>query len=420
MLVAQRAPGCFATHPVSRQCGTLELAAATLGGVEWPGRREHVELLASAHGLVEELAHLSGRLIHGDTHHVVHTDFAARAAMLGRQLEACVALVEKDLYGPAFGLLRTALEQCCVDQLLFLGRRFLQVFTNVDEATWESWQAARERGDEWTRDIANWERLPRSGQVRIERIGLKSKDESDQQLSIFYFLLKDYMPLLGPPELQVRLDDGLVSLESRQEQAQENRDLYKRYLAWPAVKENLRINGMASGEELDRLQIHYRFLSAFAHPTSHTDELIYGRNHTARRYDHYSSELSLLYICALGAWEVRSFLAMTDQPPRVDVSDRAGVEHVVAIATDASSHLWFVWGQPHSYDRFVAANHASFAAHAGKLERQSVRPPEDLEPGDVGYYADPLNRLIRMHSSANELLGFTYISPWSRPDALFR
>jgi hypothetical protein len=43
--------------------------------------------------------------------------------------------------------------------------------------------------------------------------------------------------------------------------------------------------------------------------------------------------------------------------------------------------------------------------------------PEDLADEEVLYYADPLKRIVGLHSQATELFGFPYTSPWPRSDA---
>jgi hypothetical protein len=48
------------------------------------------------------------------------------------------------------------------------------------------------------------------------------------------------------------------------------------------------------------------------------------------------------------------------------------------------------------------------------------RNPNSLTDDEVLYYANPLRRIIDLHWHQEELLGFTYISPWPRADAMMR
>ena len=43
-----------------------------------------------------------------------------------------------------------------------------------------------------------------------------------------------------------------------------------------------------------------------------------------------------------------------------------------------------------------------------------------LKASQIRYYRNPLHRLIRMHASFQELIGFAYRSPWPRQDGGFR
>ena len=76
---------------------------------------------------------MPGSLLHGEVHHFIHTEFAERARSLGLYLSAAMALIRQDSYGPALALIRISLEHRLVDSLIFLGRRYVQVFQDVDE-----------------------------------------------------------------------------------------------------------------------------------------------------------------------------------------------------------------------------------------------------------------------------------------------
>lgn len=89
----------------------------------WPGNAEHAELVSAAETLVSRLDDIPMRLRHGDAMDMFHEDAAGRCQVFGVTLRAALALTFQDVYGPAFALLRTALEQSLVDKLVFLGRR---------------------------------------------------------------------------------------------------------------------------------------------------------------------------------------------------------------------------------------------------------------------------------------------------------
>jgi hypothetical protein len=389
--------------------------------VTWSGDDEHSALLAAAAKLLDNLEGLESRFVVGDVQHLIHNEFARRTRLLGNQLRAAMSLVRQDLYPAAFGLLRSAMEQVYVDLLMFMGRRFHQRYLRVSDELWEKWNADREAGEAWTADIVSWERTPRNGNVLIVREGLRSSND-DAVLSIFYFLLDQYSPWMGPPEIQTLFDDGFGDVDSQVRAAQENRAMYRQYLSWGGVKANLSANNLASEEDVRMLEVHYRFLSAFVHPIAHVTDCVYGRNSPWPRYDHFASELALLYVNVFASLELASFLRMSQERPVLELSDWAEVETSLNVSVGLTEHLWWPGGHPHAYDRWQAGNKLAFRAFHNGEELTGGRPgPEELRDSEVPYYANPIVRLVEMHRSARELTtGFAYLSPWEREDARWR
>jgi hypothetical protein len=66
---------------------------------------------------------------------------------------------------------------------------------------------------------------------------------------------------------------------------------------------------------MTRIDVHHRFLSSYVHPISDRQAATYGRNQPWPRYDHYSSELIMLYAITLAVREIRSFIAMCGMKP---------------------------------------------------------------------------------------------------------
>ncbi|UVS81439.1 hypothetical protein [Actinokineospora sp. UTMC 2448] len=369
--------------------------------------------------MIDELSGLQPRLMHrNDTSHAQHTDFANRAKSLANYLDAGLTLTKQDLYGPAFATLRTALEHVSVDYLAFLGQRYVQLIDQVDEATWAQWQERRATG-QWPH-VIGWTRT-KKGRVTITFEGLRS-DSDDYIISIYYFLLNQYQPNLGPPSIQQWFNDGLSDADSARTHAEENELIYRTYLTWRSIKENLLSNGFYDEAGLKQLDVHYRFLSMFTHPLTDTTRTIYGRN-TFRvpSYDHYSSELCLLYIITLATLELRRFKEATERPPQVDI---AGWAHTESLCNQAWNHivyLWFPGHEPHHYDYIQAANHHVWRNFRSTSTHVPPQDPRSILAEDVNYYRDPLTRLIALHQDFHELTtGLAYRSPWPRPDARYR
>ena len=194
--------------------------------------------------------------------------------------------------------------------------------------------------------------------------------------------------------------------------------MYEEYLRWSSVKASLLANGFSDDSTLRKLDVHYRFLSAFVHPYTNVAPLLYGRNTWDwPAYDHYSSELILLYIVVFAVEELRALEAMTRRRPTVQLEGWGSISAKCDEAWQASSHLWFPGQEPHAYDRHRESNSRGFRAHLEDMD-EVVVDPATLSADDVRYYAHPLLRLVAMHMSVSELFtNLTYNSPWPRVDA---
>lgn len=385
---------------------------------------EHAALLQTANTVVVDLHGFQGRLRPGRVAHFQHDVFAERALSLAIYLSSALRLAKADEYISTYAVLRAALEHHLMDRLLFVGNRYTQQYTDVKRAEYERLERDRQQGRPGTEDILRVTYV--SGTMSVVRSGLHVRDASGargrQTLSLYYFLLDQFDPFVGTPDEQQHLSRGFTSVEDRIRHAEEQRGMYMRQLRWPGIKVNLRENRLCSEETLRRFEVHYRFLSAFVHPLPAGYDLVYGRNRPtgAPRYDHYASELALLYINKLAAAELKFLKRMAARTPRVRLDDWATVEENIRAADAAAAHLWFPGvDEPHAFDRVEEAN--SRGMRGGRLIPRDRRPaPEDLTPHRVRYYRNPLRRLIKMHESFQELTGFGYTSPWPRDDACFR
>jgi hypothetical protein len=392
--------------------------------MRWADHDEHAALFDLGEAAVQQLTRAPGDLQTGEVHHWQHTVMAHRVASLGRHLDAVLMLTLRDYYGPALALTRTSLEHVAIDQLVFLADKYVQEVTGVTDEVWDQWQKARDAGEDWTQDITTWDRPKNKDKAVLVREGIPVRSESGETeylLSYFYRLMENYRPFAPRPNDVERLDNGLDDLDVTRRHAAANKADYQLHLRWPSIKRNLQLNGLADEFALEQLETHYRFLSAFTHPITDTRGLLYGRNEwSIPRYDHYSSELCLLYVIVLASWELQNFTDMSRRPPTVTLAHADEVETLQDSLRRASAHFWFVGGTPHAYDRFQARNQASWKAHRA-AGREGPVPRVDVADDDIGYYTNPLERLVDMHGSTWEYsTGFGYESPWPREDARFR
>jgi hypothetical protein len=391
------------------------LNVAVLG--EGQLEHEHGPLLEAAGTLLSELRGFRERFMQHDVEYHQHRVYADRGRALLRQFEAALMLLRAHLYAPAFDVLRVALEQMVFDRLLFLASRFRQVIENVPDDEWNSWWTAWEKKEPGTERITDMRR--KGNVVTVEQLGLHSSDPSaaDQVLSVYFFRLRDYDPFVGSPNEQSRLASYFRDEERAREYARRQRNFYHRELRWQQMLDNLVFNGLNVEEETFRLNVHYRFLSAFVHPITDQHDLLYGRQwENTAAYDHYTSELALLYTIVIACTELTGLLAGIARPPAVSIQGADELTATIDEARRRASHLWFVGDPPHIYDRIYEANHRLWDTTPSGPQRA----PDQLTDDEVRYYRNPLQRLIKLHQSTNELMGYSYRSPWHRPDAISR
>jgi hypothetical protein len=351
---------------------------------------------------------------------------ADRVRGLGSHLAGAVRLIDEFRYESALALIRTALEHVVVDWLVFSGKTYVRRYRRVTEETWAQWQADRAAGAEWTRTIKDWTRY-RSGDVRIVHEGLFSEPNEQgerQQISIYYFLLEQYQPAMGPPSQQV--DDSLIGRDELRQLADENRALWEVYLTWMSLLRNLQENTLVDEDDAGRLAAHYGFLSGYAHPVADQRRATYGpqANFNWPQYDHYSSELVLLYAIALGVLEARNFLESVAGWRGLSIADLDQVTPALDGAEALIGYFWFLGSKPHAYDIWKAHSEAILRmlrdGMVTAVTTSGELPPEP-EPRDVPYPRDPLRRLIDMHSDSGGMMSAQpYMSPWPRRDAQFR
>jgi hypothetical protein len=371
---------------------------------------QSAELLGLARQVVDVMAALDVRLVPGESSFLPHTEHASRARDVGMYLDAALELVERTMLPQAFAMLRSALECWALDATILVGDRYVQ----------ETGIVTREAADDlvarW-RD-GNYADIPdepevvdaRNGAVRVRlvRQGLRSNDDNPTILHPLYFEVRNYDPFFGNPDEQDDYaDSGLFS--PSHDLAIHHRQLHNTWLRWSSLVQSLLVNDLVPERHIPHLRVHYRYLSAFTH--GHRAALdaatgVAGRSRGLTR--HVVHELAVGYVCVIGARYLDAFLAMADRPPAVGIDRRDDLGDLVARATRATHHLWFLTDTPQAYD--LGQELVGRAGEAGTFVRID---PASVAENEIRYYRDPLKRLLGMHESTTELsTGFSYMSPY--------
>ena len=382
---------------------------------------DHGALPGHAERLVERLERLHWQFNQGRVAHHQHSEFADRSALLAHQLRAAMALSDSGYYAPAFVAIRTALEHHLVDRLLFLANRYLQVYPirKANVGAEESRLAALKLGSR--PDIGRW--WIDNGKMNVVVRGLYPTGSLGRgwTLSPYYFVIDQYDPFTGRAKNVHQLAGAFRPIAERRESAEEARSLWDSLFKYEKVRRNLLLNRLITSRQALQLDVHYAFLSAFAHSIKRAHELAYGRDasRTARTRDHYSSELVLLYVTTLASEELAFFGRMASRTPRLGLTGWDAVEDEIAQARLAAGYLWFLFGEPQPLDRINEV-------HARLARRRLPWPASGLDPmtipvDRVRYYTNPLVRLVELHRGSLEMMTGLASQPlFPRQDAVRR
>ena len=132
------------------------------------------------------------------------------------------------------------------------------------------------------------------------------------------------------------------------------------------------------------------------HPLADVTYVLYGRNNfNIPSYDHYSSELVLLYVVAIAVEELRHFREMTQRHPAIEIAGWQGTDKLCEGAWCEISYVCF---------KRPRIRYASAVTRCQFPTRKS------------GYYRDPMRRLVALHSGFHEIMtGLSFNSPWLVP-----
>jgi hypothetical protein len=124
-------------------------------------------------------------------------------------------------------------------------------------------------------------------------------------------------------------------------------------------------------------------------------------------YDHYLSELALLYISFLLKYFLEEIIDYLSKNFEIDEDFKKSIFE----GFEDFDYFWFLKEKPHAYDKheyLTIKNHAK--------QTRNV----DLDD-KIPYFKNPLQRLVGLHTSKHELTtGSIYDSPFNRKDAFLK
>jgi hypothetical protein len=309
-----------------------------------------------------------------------------------------------------------------MDRLIFLATRYIVIVRGAkkaDPTDWNSKLTAARAGDRPDLDAWFWD----AAGLNVVYRGLhsnRSKKGRGQTISSYYFEADRYDPFAGPKQHAGRLAAPFWQKKDVQDLADESASAWRYLFRQDAVLKALRVNRLLVGKQI-QVAVHYGFLSGFAHPSKRGYEAIFGGNSpdTMGSFDHYASELLLLYVIVIAAAEIETYGRMARRDPPLTLRNWDAVHEEVKRAQLAASYFWFLSGAPEMFDR-IDTVHTPPGNWKPKWGRPKV-DPSAIRPIRVRYYRNPLERLAKLHQSYQEIsTGLVYQSPFERQDARSR
>lgn len=385
-------------------------------------RDDHGTLPLHVDRLLGRLERIEAITVHGNAVHMQHMDHAKRVRQLAEHLRAVLLLMEAHHYPSGLVVVRSALEHHLMDRLIFLATRRIVVYTGVKKKDSEAWAAKLRLAQATDQpDIATWFWDSRGMNVVYRGLhSTRSKKGRGRTISEYYFQVDNYDPFVGPKKHAGRLAAPFWERKVVQQWVSESDAAWRYLFRHDAVMRALRVNRLLLGRHV-QVDVHYSFLSAFAHPSKKGYEAVFGINSPDRQgsFDHYVSELLLLYIISIACAELEIYGQMARRDPPVGLRQWDDVMLEVREAQLASSYFWFLSGAPETFDRIDTVH-----TLPGNWKPRWGRPKVDpiaVKLGRVRYYRNPLARLVKLHQSYRELsTGLVYRSPFERQDALHR
>lgn len=357
-------------------------------------------------------------------------EFADCIELQAASLAAAADLAQRGFYRDSYNTIRMILEDYLLLCLVWLGTAYTQRYRVARLPEDRTLGAAKQRfiqdaqhklGKDLLRVIDEGKDV-----VTLVRRGIRVLDadgnDTGRIVPLYWHAWKQYRSqhFLQRPRLSSRrFLQGEWAIGGRRRRRgtpeKQDRDYYRNFFSFERVLEKLQLNKILTKKTSMRVVVHYNFLSGFSHSTySSLSSLMDGRSYhqfDGLQYDHYHSELGLLYVAHLGALHmelVDKYLDRSSLPERGGETRRFLRSRV---ATEAG-YFWFLFNDPHYYDKFGYANRRS------DYRRRRVVRPEDVRAAVVRYYDDPLRRLKGMHRTTQELTtGNAFVSPFPRDDA---
>ncbi len=388
---------------------------------------EHRQLITLNHELVEAMRTFEDNINWPSSHWWQDTEFLELLALHRFTLLSSNELALDGFYREAYNTIRTALEGYLLTRLIFTCEKYefkwivrrSKSDRSLDEAVARAEQSIRNAAGP---ELVSLKRTAKDTLVAVRR-GVPIVDSEGHPtgriLPFYYKAWKQYQPEehhLSALERYLEREWAIAKPRRASKKDPRHRQFYKEFFTFDGMLEKLRLNRVLTKKTAARVRVHYNFLSGFSHTTHRSIERILNTRSSrglpvSLLYNHYQTELALLYVCHLASMFLNLALSYFRRW-KISVDDAERYQALLARVEAEYGYFWFIFNGPHMYDRYNDANRLS------DFQKKRFVRPEDVKDSQVRYHEDPLYRLRELHCTTREFTtGNIFVSPFPRDDA---
>ncbi|NKZ15224.1 hypothetical protein HGA11_30055 [Mycolicibacterium septicum DSM 44393] len=316
-----------------------------------------------------------------DTYNTMYSDIIDYANFRFETADSCLDLIDRRKIADALGLERSLLEHYLLLMLLCRGHKYFQL-ENLETKTPQEFAEYFERQKV---ALAEQQKTSEAGPLYIAKYpraarhlmhvfeGLRGEGDGGEGISIPYhfFQFQEFHPesmRLNDKDYFEYYEPGPDIRKVQKDRRRETAALYRHYLSYDALLQNLELNELADKTVRARIEAHYTFLGKFLHPTHQAarnlhvrSNFLSGRTAIGMEEEYTGSAILLaaLYVCFCLAGILNEIAALFEAAPQMYIHD-AGTGDIRGLAASVPldfPYFWFLYNAPPLYDKFNYAVH---------------------------------------------------------------
>lgn len=390
--------------------------------------KDHKDTMDAVKALLEEAKKIEANL---DLKEVYYSEYRDYFDWINTQiniLSDCLFLLENNRsYATIFPSIRVVFENYWVISLALNGEKYIKYF-KIKEG-----HNKQKIFQKWQKDLTNLKQKDplcpiesikmTSSRIALCQKGLYDKDKS--LIPFYYWLIKEYDPNQAHIGKEKKLiDNYLTPPYLFRRFIQKHKDFRSDYFDFDTgIYTHLLINSIINLKELQRLKVHYNFLSQWVHPNESklkVSSVEYFPNLTGERKkinDFFMDRLILLYIGNLTKLFIQSALLFLDRQiaeSKINgIKNREEILEKIGIFDAKTDYFWFIFNKPHFFYKY---NYCVNRMWRGSIMKKQIKhiQPDKLPDSLIPYYSNPLTILKEASYDKSNTLCGNFVSPIKR------